>query len=81
MIQENPIDMSTRKKNPKKDITNSTLWRSQHMDRLAAWEMLCRYIRNEHGTPMSNRDLCDRIALPKALISKIIQSLRDKLNG
>jgi hypothetical protein len=30
---------------------------------------------------MSNRDMCDRIAMPKDLIRKTIESIKDRENG
>ena len=75
------IDMSTRNGNNKKDITSSRKWRNEQIDRLAAWEMFCRYIRHEHTIEMSHRDMCDRIGMPKDLIRAIIQNLKNKLNG
>ncbi len=73
--------MSTRNGNKKKDITSSRKWRNEQIDRLAAWEMFCRYIRHEHTIEMSHRDMCDRIGLPKDLIRAIIENLKNKLNG
>lgn len=81
MTKGKPSDTSIKKETDKTDITNSTIWRNEHMDRLAAWEMLCRYIKHDHTVPMSNRDMCDRIAMPKDLIRKTIESIKDRVNG
>ncbi len=81
MTRERAIDTFTKEETVKTDITNSTIWRNEHIDRLAAWEMLCRYIKHDHTVPMSNRDMCDRIAMPKDLIRKTIESIKDRENG
>ena len=81
MTREKAIDTFTKEETAKTDITNSTIWRNEHIDRLAAWEMLCRYIKHDHTVPMSNRDMCDRIAMPKDLIRKTIESIKDRENG
>lgn len=81
MTREKAIDTFTKEETVKTDITNSTIWRNEHIDRLAAWEMLCRYIKHDHTVPMSNRDMCDRIAMPKDLIRKTIESIKDRENG
>ena len=81
MTREKAIDTFIKEETVKTDITNSTIWRNEHIDRLAAWEMLCRYIKHDHTVPMSNRDMCDRIAMPKDLIRKTIESIKDRENG
>ena len=73
--------MCTRRGFDRKDITTSRKWRNEQIDRLAAWEMFCRYIRHEHTIEMSHRDMCDRIGMPKDLIRAIINNLKEKLNG
>ena len=72
-------DMSTKKES--KDITASRKWRNKQIDRLSAWEMLCRYIRHEHTIEMSHSDMCDRIGTPKDLLRHVLESARKKING
>jgi hypothetical protein len=75
------IDMSRKNKKSPRCITATQKWRNEQIDRLAAWEMLCRYIKHEHTTEMSHSDMCDKIGTPKDLLRNIIKSARNKLNG
>jgi hypothetical protein len=73
--------MSIKRKQSNKDITTSRKWRNEQIDRLASWEMFCRYIRHEHTIEMSHSDMCDRIGISKDFIRSIIQNLKNKLDG
>jgi hypothetical protein len=75
------IDMSKRKSKAARCLTATQKWRNEQIDRLCAWEMLCRYIKHEHTTEMSHSDMCDRIGTPKDLLRKILKSARTKING
>lgn len=62
------------------DITLSKTWCKEQTDRFIAWELLCRYIKNEHIVPMKSLNLCDRIGVSKTYVTTLLKGVREKLN-
>jgi len=65
---------------PEHECTLSHKWCREQSDRLMAFEMLKRYIRNETRLPMSTEDLYDKIGVSKTYIRRLIKSIPEKLN-
>ena len=66
---------------PEQDITLDPEWIEEQVDRLAAWEYLNRYAKNQLDQPMRQQELCDRIGVHKGYIYEMAKSVRKKLNA
>ena len=70
---EPPIDTE-------KDITLNKWWLANEISRLLAWEMLCSIARGKQGIPIRVMDLCDMIGASDDFYSKILYTVRNRLN-
>tara|TARA_Y100001951_G_C11164849_1_gene196875 strand:- start:52 stop:273 length:222 start_codon:yes stop_codon:yes gene_type:complete len=63
-----------------KDITLNKWWLAKEIYRLLAWEMLCSVARGKQGIPIRVIDLCDMIGTSEEFYSKILYTVKNKLN-
>jgi len=63
-----------------KDITLNKWWISSEINRLLAWEILCTVARGKQEIPIRVMDLCDMIGTSEDFYSKILYTVRNKLN-
>tara|TARA_Y100000310_G_scaffold318610_1_gene372915 strand:- start:162 stop:383 length:222 start_codon:yes stop_codon:yes gene_type:complete len=63
-----------------KDITLNKWWISSEINRLLAWEILCSVARGKQEIPIRVMDLCDMIGTSEDFYSKILYTVRNKLN-
>ena len=63
-----------------KDITLNRWWIASEVSRLLAWEMFCSVARGKQGIPIRVIDLCDMIGTSEEFYSKILYTVRNKLN-
>jgi len=63
-----------------KDITLNRWWVSNEIYRLLAWEMLCSVARGKQEIPIRIPDLCDMIGTSDDFYSKILHTVRNRLN-
>lgn len=74
MQSESPIDTSD-------DITTNCRWLSEQIDRLLAWEILCRIANNEDIYSIRSSDLCDKIGVNAQYFDNFFFKIKNKLNA
>ena len=62
------------------DITLNRRWIAGEISRLIAWEILCSVARGKQGVPIRVMDLCDMIGASDDFYSKILYTVRNRLN-
>ena len=63
------------------DITLDRNWCREQVDRLAAWEMLRRYVLHETRVPMTNAELCDTIGVSSTYTIRLLKSVHKRLEN
>lgn len=74
MQSESPIDTSD-------DITTNRRWLCEQIDRLLAWEILCRTANNEEIYSIRSSDLCDKIGVSPQYFHHVFYRIKNKVNA
>jgi len=64
-----------------KDITLNKRWIAGEINRLLGWEILCAVAKGKQEMPIRVMDLCDMIGASEDFYSKILYTIKNKLNA
>ena len=64
----------------KEDMTLDRNWCREQADRLAAWEVLRRYVLHLTELPMTNAELCDTIGVSSTYTIRLLKTIQKRIN-
>ena len=63
------------------DITMNRRWICEQIDRLLAWEILCKIAKHDELYSVKSSDLCDKIGANEQYFYHVFHNIKGKLNA